>query len=92
MKKEVDSEEHGNQQGQGRCGGEQSLKMERKMPYICPQCRLRNQALSFNSTSIWWILKTRYWAGHGLPSIFFNRKAWNARYHTFLSLNSVSSS
>ena len=91
MKKEVDNEEHGNQQGQDQCGVEQSLKMERKMPYMCPQCRLRNQALSFNSTSIWWILKTRYWAGYGLPSIFFfNRKAWNARYHTFLSKQRIS--
>ena len=34
MKKEVDNEEHGNQQGQGQCGVEQSLKMKGKC-HIC---------------------------------------------------------
>ena len=47
MKKEVDSEEHGNQQGQGQCGVKQSLKMERKMPYMCPQCKLRQKSGTF---------------------------------------------
>ena len=83
MKKEVDNDEHRNRWGQGQCGVEQSLKMERKMPYMCPQWRLRSQALSFNSASVCWILKTRYWAGCGLQSILFNRKAWDARCRTF---------
>ena len=34
MKKEVDNDEHRNRWGQGQCGVEQSLKMERKMPYM----------------------------------------------------------